>query len=497
MPLGNPVVDHREAPYSTALRALASHDWVRMHVPAHQGAAGSAPGIADLFGTALLSMDFPMSVVNIDQQTWRGASSGQPSPLVRAQALAADAWGARRTWFLTNGASGGNHIVTMVARALGSTAVVQRSVHSSVIDGICHAGLTARFVQPALHAGLSAALGVTADQVAAALRETPDAAAVLLVSPSYFGTVADVASIADVAHASGVPLIVDEAWGAHLGFSAQLPANAVRAGADLVVSSTHKGAGSLTQSAMLHLGSGPHAERIEQLVDRVVRSYQSTSCSAILLASLDEGRRNLATSPDAIGRAIEQADVLRAGLAASTRFRDGSAELTASPDVAAVDPLKVVVDVRNAGITGHEAQHVLIAEHRIYAELATPNALLLMVGATARTDGARILAALESLPVLRTEPAEPLPLPSPGPRALGIADAFFGATEVVPSADAEGRISADSLAAYPPGIPNVLPGEAFTRDVLAYLLATSAAPSGFVRGAIDSRLDSVRVVVDR
>lgn len=484
----------QRTPYADALRSLAARDWQRLHVPAHQGAATNAPGIAELFGSEILAMDFPMSVVNIDQQSWQASAPGHASPLSQAQALAAEAWGARRTWFLTNGASGGNHIATMVARALGPTVIVQRSVHSSVIDGICHASLEPHFVQPAVHRGLGAALGLTAAQIEQALSDTPGAAAVVIVSPSYFGTVADVAAIARVAHAHSIPLIVDEAWGAHFGMHPGLPHNALRAGADLVVSSTHKGAGSLTQSAMLHLGDGPHAERLEPIVDRTVRSYQSTSCSAILLASLDLTRHHLVTRPDAIAQALESASRIRAGLSASSRFRDAEVDLRLSPDTVATDPLKVVVDVRAAGITGNEAQHLLIAEHGIYAELATPAALVIMIGASSPADADRLLNALENLPVLHQSPPATLALPDPGPRVLSVHEGFFAPTELVTAENAVGRVSADSLAAYPPGIPNVLPGEMLTADVVAYLRAMGAAPSGFVRGAVDPRLDQFRVV---
>lgn len=496
MPQVSPAAtDHTSAPYAEALTSLASHDWQRLHVPAHQGAAANAPGVAALVGPDALAMDFPMSIVGIDQLTWQSAATGQLTPLAAAQALAADAWGATRTWFLTNGASGGNHIATTVARALGREAVVQRSVHSSVVDGIAHAGLTPHFVHPVVDENLNAALCVTPSQVATALDEHPQAASVFIVSPSYFGTVADVRGISEVAHRHGVPLIVDEAWGAHFGIHPELPTNAARLGADLVVSSTHKGAGALTQAAMLLLGHGRLAEEIEELVDRVARSFQSTSCSPLLLASLDETRRHLMTTgATSISQAIASAKAIRVGLRDSVRFDDASAPLLAHGDAVAIDPLKVVVDLRAAGITGNEAQHLLIRDHRVYAEMATPTTLLLLIGATSPADPQRFLETLTSLPRLRAATARALPLPPPGPRVLGVQEAFFSRTEIVSAVDAIGRVSADSLAAYPPGIPNTLPGELLTKDVVGYLRAMASAPSGFVRGAVDPRLDCFRVV---
>lgn len=489
------LLKHVEAPYADALRSLARIDWQRLHVPAHQGREGNAPGVAALLGAGVLSLDFPMSVASVDQQSWRIAEPGRPTPLGRAQGLAAEAWGARRAWFLTNGASGGNHIATTVARALGVEVVVQRSVHSSVVDGIAHVGLVPHFVQGAVDSGLGAAHGVTAAQIDQALREHPDAAAVFVVSPSYFGAVADIEGISRTAHAHGVPLIVDEAWGAHFGLHPELPVNAVRLGADLVISSTHKGAGSLTQSAMLHLGHSDHAQRIEQLVDRVVRSYQSTSCSPLLLASLDETRRHLVVDgARAIGAALASAEAIRSGIRASARFRDATGDIAASPGTAGFDPFKIAIDLRGAGISGQQAQHRLITDHRIYTELATPATLLLLVGATSPTDPKRFLKALDDLPFLGTARENAVRLPSPGDRVMGVQEAFFADTAVVPFAEAAGRVSADSLAAYPPGIPNVLPGEVLTAEVIDYLRTMAAAPSGFVRGAYDPLLDRFRVV---
>lgn len=485
---------HFETPFADALRSLAAHDWQRLHVPAHQGRPENAPGVSNLIGAGTMQLDFPMLFSNADQESWRLVAPGRSTPIARAQQLAAEAWGASRTWFLTTGASGGNHIATTAVRGLGTEAVVQRSVHSSVIDGITRVGLTPRFVHGSVDAGLGSSHGVTAEQVEAALADHPASAAVYIVSPSYFGAVADVAAIAEVAHRHGVPLIVDEAWGAHFGLHPALPVNAARLGADLVVSSTQKGAGSLAQTAMLHLGHGPQAERLESLVDRVVRSYQSTSTSGLLLASLDEARRHLVTRPDMIDRALASAERIRALVRADLRFRDATPDILNRPDAIAHDPFKIAIDTRGAGITGDDAQHLLLRDHRVSCELSTPAALLLLVGATSPVDVDRVWEALQSLPQAELEPDRPIALPAPCERAIGLDEAFFSAVETVPHSEAIGRVSADSLAAYPPGVPNVMPGEVLDEHVIGFLRATAASPSGHVRGAADPEVSTFRVV---
>uniref|UniRef100_A0AAU2K368 PLP-dependent transferase n=1 Tax=Streptomyces sp. NBC_00049 TaxID=2903617 RepID=A0AAU2K368_9ACTN len=484
----SPAPDQSRAPYAEALLAQAERDWLRLNVPGHAAESGSR--LADCFGSRITGLDFPPLLAGIDL--------GPDTPLDEALALAAQAWGARRTWFLTNGASQGNQIASMVAPALGRTLVVQRSVHSSVVDGLVLSGLDAVFVQPSVDPAQGIAHGVTAEAVAAALDRTPDAAAVYIVSPSYFGAVADVRAIADAAHAAGVPLIVDEAWGSHFGFHPALPAGALSLGADLVTSSTHKLAGSLTQSAMLHLGDGPFADRLEPLVDRAFRLVQSTSASALLTASLDLARCALATGTDGITGSVEAADKVRGVVRALGRFKVVSDGFSDFPDVIAADPLRIAIDTRSGGITGHEARRLLSRDHQVMVEVATDAAIVAVIGAGAAPDTDRFIEALHCLPSPLTgsdTPAQaPLPLPRPGPALLTAREAFLSPARVVAADEAVGLVSADTLAAYPPGIPNVLPGEVITAETVAFLRRTAAAPGGHVRGALDAAVTRLRVV---
>ncbi|MFH8893370.1 aminotransferase class I/II-fold pyridoxal phosphate-dependent enzyme [Streptomyces sp. NPDC017949] len=480
--------DQSYAPYAEALVAHSGRDWLRLNVPGHAAAPGSA--LTDRFGARVTALDFPPLLDGLDV--------GPDNPLEQALALAARAWGARRTWFLTNGASQGNQIASMVAPALGRTLVVQRSVHSSVVDGLVLSGLDAVFVQPSVDPEQGIAHGVTAGDVAQALRRAPDAAAVYVVSPSYFGAVADVRAIADAAHAAGVPLIVDEAWGSHFGFHPALPAGALALGADLVTSSTHKLAGSLTQSAMLHLADGPFADRLEPLVDRCFRLVQSTSASALLTASLDLARRALVSGADRITGSVAAADAVRGAVRARGRFGLVCDRFHRFPDVTAADPLRIAVDTRAGGITGHEARQSLSRDHRIMVEVSTDSALVAVFGAGSAPDTERFVDALHRLPSPLTgsdgPSREPLSLPRPGAARLTAREAFLSPSRVVPAAAAVGLISADTLAAYPPGIPNVLPGEVITAETVAFLRRTAAAPGGHVRGAVDPAVSRLRVV---
>src|SRR3954470_13816171 len=201
-----PLPDDATAPYLDALRAYADADLGRFHVPGHKGPEGADPGLVEAIGGRALEMDLPALLEGID-------AGPEPTPFQQAQALAAQAWGARRTWFLTGGASQCNHVICMALAHVGERVVVQRNCHSSTIDGLVLSGLHPTFVAPELDPELRVAHCVSPQALDAALAATPDAAAALVVSPTYFGAVADVAGLAEVAQKRGLPLVVDEAWG--------------------------------------------------------------------------------------------------------------------------------------------------------------------------------------------------------------------------------------------------------------------------------------------
>ncbi|HEX4733239.1 MAG TPA: aminotransferase class I/II-fold pyridoxal phosphate-dependent enzyme, partial [Thermoleophilaceae bacterium] len=286
-----PTPDAATAPYLDALRAYADREAGRFHVPGHKGGPGADPGLVKAIGERALAMDIPALIDGID-------AGAEPTPYQQAQEMAAQAWGAERTWFITGGASQCNHVALMALAHLGHLVLVQRNCHSSTIDGLVLSGMRPVFMPPELDPELRIAHTVTPDTLDQALTATPSAKAALVVSPTYFGAVADVAGQAEVAHSHGVPLIVDEAWGAHLAFSDELPAHALSLGADLVVSSTHKVVGSLTQSAMLHLGRDSMLD--ESLIDRCVTLLESTSPSSLLAGSLDAARRHAETDGAAL-----------------------------------------------------------------------------------------------------------------------------------------------------------------------------------------------------
>jgi len=478
-------------PFVDALLAYAAREPGRFQVPGHKGGAGADPALRELVGEAGLRNDVPSVTEGVD-------IGPEPTPFQRAQELAASAWGARRTWFLMNGASQGNHSACLALAHSGDRVVVQRNVHSSVIDGLVLSGMRPTFVSPELDPELGIAHGLTPDSLAGGLDATPGAVAAMIVSPTYFGACADVAALAAVAHGRGVPLVVDEAWGAHLHFSERLPPDALAGGADLVTSSTHKIVGSLTQAAMLHLGGGGRVD--PAVVDRCVSLVETTSPSGLLTGSLDAARRQAAVhGGELLEETLAAVARTRAAVAAIPGLGVLDASLVGQPGIAGWDPLRLAVDVRATGATGYKLAHEIFHSHGIDLELYSENVVVAIfgLGEPAAAAGERLVAALrEAVGELDADPAAPeeklAPPPPWGELVLSPREAFLGPQEVIPFDDAAGRIAAEGLAAYPPGIPNVLPGERLTAETLDYIRA-AVAHGGHVRGGSDRALNTLRV----
>jgi len=488
--------EQEETPYLDALYAYARRGPARLHVPGHKGGQGADPGLIAAIGEQALSMDVPALTYGVDVGV-------EPNPFARAQELAAAAWGARRAWFLVNGASQGNLSAGLALAQRGEEVVVQRNAHSSTIDALVLSGMRPTFAAPAIDAELGIAHCLTEDSLQSALERTPRAAGAWVISPTYFGAAANIRALAAVAHARGVPLVVDEAWGAHMAFHEALPEDAIAAGADLVISSTHKIVGSLTQSAMLHLGREGNERIGEDLVDRAVTLTESTSPNSLLYGSLDAARRQAAVH----GRELlEHTMATLARLREQIRAIDGldvlDERLAGRPGVFAYDPLRVAVDVRGLALNGYELAPMLREIGDINLELYGQNVLVAVFGMGERWLGEaeRLVQALRTVAErVGLDPGgarESFAAPPPwGELVMTPREAYLGEQEVVPAAHAAGRVAAESLATYPPGIPNVLPGERLTGETLAYVRRTLEL-GGSVRGASDRLLRTVRVVVE-
>jgi arginine decarboxylase len=483
------------APYLDAVVAYGFRGPARFHVPGHKGGPGADPGLRYALGDRALGIDIPQDIHGVDL-------GPRPTPYERAEALAAEAYGAQRSWFLTNGATQGNHALCLALAPLGTHVVAQRNSHASIVDGLVLSGGLPSFVAPAYDEELGMAHGVTPDAFAVALDADPGARVAFLVSPTYYGMVADVAALAQVAHERDVALVIDQSWGPHFGFHPDLPESALKLGADAVLTSTHKIIGSLTQSALLHVAD---TDRIDpKAVGRTIRLVRSTSPSSLLMASLDGARRQIAVHGEALlHETIAAAAQTRAKLETTPGITCIAEDFVGRPGVAAYDPLRLVLDTRGTGCTGYEVAEALRNAYDVQPELATVATLVCVLGMGQPADALvrfagdvdEIVKRIARVGGPSVEALVRTPAAMNNEMVVAPRDAFLGRAEVVPVDEAIGRISCESIAGYPPGIPALLPGERLTRDTIAYLkelVATGAR----LHGAADPTMATVHVLVE-
>jgi arginine decarboxylase len=483
-----------KAPYLEAVTAYGFRGTTRFHVPGHKGGDGADPGLRLALGERALLLDVPQDIDGIDL----GPS---PTPYEVAEQLAAGVYRASRAWFLTNGATQGNHALCLALAPPRAHVVVQRNSHASLVDGLILSGGIPTWVAPEYDEELGMAHGVTPEALEQALSRSPEARSAFIVSPTYYGMAADVGGCVEVAHRAGVALIVDDAWGSHFGFHPALPASPLDLGADAMLASTHKIVGSLTQSAMLLVGQ---TELLDvEAIERAVRLVRSTSQSSLLMASLDAARRQLAVHGEALlDRTLKAAAQARAAIAAVEGCAVVGEGLVGRPGVAGWDPLRIVIDVRGTGCTGYEVATALRLTDDIYVELATHATLVLVLGLAQSSDPLERLAHDfgETVNAIR-RPGQLAAIARP-PGALEHQtvitprEAFLGEGEPVPVDEAVGRISCESIAGYPPGIPALLPGERITEEVIAYLRELTRVGAR-LHGVADPTFATVRVLVER
>jgi len=477
----------RRAPLYEQLERHVMRQPHSFHVPGHK--------MGRSFDTA--ARDRFQSVLELDLTEITGLDDlHQPQGVIaQAQELAAEAFGAEETRFLVGGSTVGNLALVMTVCRPGEKILVQRNCHKSVFHGIMLARATPIYLVPAVDPKTGIAAGVRREDVERALLAHPDAKAVFLTNPTYYGMGIDLKKMASVVHRHGVPLLVDEAHGAHYGFHPAFPLSAMQSGADAAVQSTHKMASALTMSSMLHV----QGERIDrERLYRYLAMLQSSSPSYLLMASLDLARRHLVTE------AAREWDQLLP-LLDKLRERTGRLSWLSWPEVtegsvyATLDPLKLFMHLRTTRLDGFFVQREM-EKLGIFAELADVSHVLLVASAGTT---ARDLDALERL-------LESLdPEASPGgervieagsvsshymrEQALPMHEAVELPREAVPLEETLGRIVAEMVIPYPPGIPILVPGERMDEQSLSMLLKLRTGRTRF-HGVQDEQLKTVQVV---
>jgi arginine/lysine/ornithine decarboxylase len=483
-------------PIADAIRAYHERDHLSFSIPAHGAGRGPAAEITQWAGEAVVRADAAMTHgVDTRDTAWQVQET--------AQELFAEAVGAKQTLFSSNGSSLSVHVAMMTVAGPGDTLVMARNGHKSAFAGLIISGARPAYVEPYYDTDLEIALAPTSESFAAVLDAHPEARAGMLFTPSYYGTTADVRAIAELCHARGLPLVTDDAWGLDYALSGHpdLPESALAQGSDLAIGSVHKTLSGLSQTSVLSVGS----DRID--TERLSLCFElesSTSSSSLLLSSIDGARRQFVRGgAELLDRAVRSARLLR------DRLREEVPELVVVdpeqlvglPGVTAADITHVLIETWPVGLTGYQAADWIHDEHHIDVELSDHRRLMALITfAHGEQEIDRLVRALRHLVDERGEPGAH-PDVARLPRAPQLRteqamlprDAFFATAELVEARQAAGRVSAELVTPYPPGIPAVAPGEVVTRELVDYFEEFVGA-GGFVEGAADPTLGKLRVV---
>lgn len=485
------------APLFEAMRDYAKKDMSAFHTPGHKQGKGADPEFRALVGDNMLRIDL-CELPEVD-------NLHDPDGVIKeAQELAAEAFDADATFFLVNGSTTGNNVMIMTVCDPGDKIIIPRNAHKSMIGGCIISGAKPVWMLPLWDDQLCVGHGVTPEEVEQALLEHPDAKGVCIIHPTYFGGVADLKRIADLCHAHGKPLLVDEAHGPHFHFHDQLPVSGLAAGADMVVQSTHKIISGMTQASMLHVqGDRVNVNRVRN----VLQLIQSTSPNYVLMASLDTARRQMATQGEQLlANTIAMAEDARTRLNAIPGVFVFGRDRCAPGGLYDLDVTKLTINVTELGMTGFMALDVLNEEFDIQSEMATlHNVLLIVTIGNDQRDLDRVVDAFTALSDRATRwntlGTNALPNSLPMPSGLAEAkltprEAFFANTETIPFETSMGRVCAEIVAPYPPGIPILAPGEVISEGAIEYLKVVHQM-GGFINGPEDVRLRTIKVVAGR
>jgi arginine decarboxylase len=527
------MLNQNQTPLLDTLKACAERPHAPFYTPGHKRGQGISQSLADFFGKAVCRADLP-ELAELDNLFAPGGVIQQ------AQQLAAEAFGAAYTWFLVNGSTCGIEAAILATCGTGDKIILPRNVHSSAIAGLILSGAIPIFVNPEYDPILDIAHSITPKAVQAALEQHRDAKAVFMVYPTYYGVCGDVKAIASLAHQYNIPLLVDEAHGAHFAFHPQLPISALAAGADLSVQSIHKTLGALTQASMLHIqgdriDGGWAKPTLRDRISKALQLVQSTSPSYLLLASLDAARQQMALhGKELMSRTLQLADEARTrisqipGLSVLDIF-PSSTNLTPpnppsligkgeyfSPSPTrggvgerfALDKTRLTVTVSGLGLTGFAAEEILDQQLGVTAEFASLQHLTFIISlGNTHEDIEQLVQAFTKL-AMTSPPNSKAPVEIGEKRSKVLWDnlfmmgnslrispreAFFAATETLPIEETTERICAEIVCPYPPGIPVLMPGEIITHAALEYLRQIQIM-GGFISGCADSSLKTLKVV---
>ncbi|MCF0144282.1 MAG: aminotransferase class I/II-fold pyridoxal phosphate-dependent enzyme [Firmicutes bacterium] len=476
-------------PLFDAIIDYATEGVAHMAIPAHKMGRGINRKWTDYAGREIFTMDLT-EVQGVDDLH-------QPKGVIKeAQELAADLWGAQHSFFLVNGTSSGIQAAICTAVSEGEEIIIPRNAHKSVVYGLIASGAKPIYIPAEIYKEKGLVGGFSPERLEQIYKGNPNAKAVFSVSPSYHGICSDMKSLIDITHAHGGVFIADEAHGNHVYFHENLPAGALELGADMACQSIHKMSGSLTQSSMLHLNS--HRVDLAKLKFNL-QMFQTTSPSFILAASLDLARHQMAMEGhEMLEKLIEIADYGRREISQIPGFQVLGKELIGKAAIFDYEPCRLIISARELGIEGYELYEIFRKDYHIEIEFGDYFYGLCVLGiGTAREDVERLIAACKDISARFEGQRKPLEwdeeLPPLPPQVMTPRQAYQGSTVRIPWAEAKGKISAEMIVPYPPGIPTICPGETITDEVWTFLDEQNRK-GRHLHGPAGGVLDSIAVV---
>lgn len=454
-------LDQNQAPIYEGLVKLRKKRIVPFDVPGHKRGRGN-PELVELLGEKCVGIDVN-SMKSLD-------NLGHPISIIRdAEELAADAFGAAHAFLMIGGTTSSVQTMILSTCKAGDKIILPRNVHKSAINALVLCGAIPIYIEMSVDPKIGIALGLENDRVAQAIKKNPDAKAILINNPTYYGICSDLKGLTEMAHEAGMMVLVDEAHGAHLHFTDKLPISAMDAGADMAAVSMHKSGGSLTQSSILLIGEQMNPEYVRQIINLT----QSTSASYLLMASLDISRRNLALrGKESFEKVIELSEYARREINAIGGYYAYSKELIDGVSVCDFDVTKLSVYTQGIGLTGIEVYDLLRDEYDIQIEFGDIGNILAYISIGDRIqDIERLVGALADIKRLYSRDGKDLIAGEyiQPELVLSPQEAFYSERRSLTLDESVGQVCGEFVMCYPPGIPILAPGERITREIVDYI----------------------------
>ena len=454
-------LDQNQAPIYEALVKLRKKRIVPFDVPGHKRGRGN-PELVELLGEKCVGIDVN-SMKPLD-------NLGHPISIIRdAEELAANAFGAAHAFLMIGGTTSSVQTMILSTCKAGDKIILPRNVHKSAINALVLCGAIPIYIEMSVDAKIGIALGLENNRVEQAIKEHPDAKAIFINNPTYYGICSDLKGLTEMAHEAGMLVLVDEAHGAHLHFTDKLPLSAMDAGADMAAVSMHKSGGSLTQSSILLIGEQMNPEYVRQIINLT----QSTSASYLLMSSLDISRRNLALrGKESFEKVIELSEYARREINAIGGYYAYSKELIDGVSVCDFDVTKLSVYTQGIGLTGIEVYDLLRDEYDIQIEFGDIGNILAYISIGDRIqDIERLVGALADIKRLYSRDGKDLIAGEyiQPELVLSPQEAFYSERKSLSLDESVGQVCGEFVMCYPPGIPILAPGERITREIVDYI----------------------------